>query len=32
MSIADELQTTIEQLVQPGKGILAADKSLPTNR
>ncbi|NDP48850.1 MAG: fructose-bisphosphate aldolase class I [Sulfuriferula multivorans] len=30
MTIADELQATIEQMVQPGKGILAADESLPT--
>jgi fructose-bisphosphate aldolase class I len=30
MSIADQLQATIEQIVQPGKGILAADESLPT--
>jgi fructose-bisphosphate aldolase class I len=30
MTVADELQTTIEQMVQPGKGILAADESLPT--
>ncbi|MBU6993752.1 class I fructose-bisphosphate aldolase [Ferrovum myxofaciens] len=27
MTIADELQATIEQMVQPGKGILAADES-----
>jgi fructose-bisphosphate aldolase class I len=26
----DELQATIRQMVQPGKGILAADESLPT--
>ena len=30
MIIADELQATIEQMVQPGKGILAADESQPT--
>ncbi len=30
MSIADELQSTISDLVQKGKGILAADESLPT--
>ena len=30
MGIADERQSTIEQMVQPGKGILAADESLPT--
>ena len=30
MTIADELQVTIEQMVQPGKGILAADESQPT--
>jgi fructose-bisphosphate aldolase class I len=30
MTIADELQATIEQMVQPGKGILAADESHPT--
>ncbi len=30
MNIADELQATIEQMVQPGKGILAADESHPT--
>jgi len=30
MTIADELQATIEKMVQPGKGILAADESLPT--
>jgi fructose-bisphosphate aldolase class I len=30
MTIADELQATIEQMVQPGKGILAADESQPT--
>ena len=30
MSIADELQATITDMVQPGKGILAADESLPT--
>ena len=30
MTIVDELQATIEQMVQPGKGILAADESLPT--
>jgi fructose-bisphosphate aldolase class I len=30
MTIANELQTTIEQMVQPGKGILAADESQPT--
>ncbi len=30
MTIVDERQSTIEQMVQPGKGILAADESLPT--
>jgi fructose-bisphosphate aldolase class I len=30
MTIANELQSTIEQMVQPGKGILAADESQPT--
>ncbi len=30
MNIADELQATIEQMVQRGKGILAADESQPT--
>jgi fructose-bisphosphate aldolase class I len=30
MMIADELQATIEQMVQHGKGILAADESQPT--
>jgi fructose-bisphosphate aldolase class I len=30
MSIANELQATIEQMVQRGKGILAADESHPT--
>ncbi len=30
MTIADELQSTIVQMVQPGKGILAADESLTT--
>jgi fructose-bisphosphate aldolase class I len=30
MTIADELQATIEQMVQRGKGILAADESQPT--
>lgn len=30
MSIEKELQTTIQDLVQPGKGILAADESAPT--
>jgi len=30
MTIADELQATIEQMAQPGKGILAADESQPT--
>jgi len=30
MTIADELQTTIERMVQAGKGILAADESQPT--
>ncbi|AOY87982.1 fructose-bisphosphate aldolase [Marinobacter salinus] len=30
MSIQDELTTTIQDLVQPGKGILAADESHPT--
>lgn len=30
MSIQKELQTTIEDIAQPGKGILAADESIPT--
>jgi fructose-bisphosphate aldolase class I len=30
MNIEDELQATVEQMVQPDKGILAADESLPT--
>ena len=30
MTIADELQATIEQMAQRGKGILAADESQPT--
>ncbi len=30
MTIVGELRATIEQMVQPGKGILAADESLPT--
>ena len=30
MNIEDELQATIADMVQPGKGILAADESLPT--
>lgn len=30
MSVRDELQSTIHDLVQPGKGILAADESTPT--
>ncbi len=30
MSIEDELQQTIKAMVQPGKGILAADESAPT--
>lgn len=30
MTIADELQATIEHMVQSGKGILAADESQPT--
>jgi fructose-bisphosphate aldolase, class I len=30
MTITDELQATIEQMVQRGKGILAADESQPT--
>jgi fructose-bisphosphate aldolase, class I len=30
MSAIDELQTTIIKLIRPGKGILAADESLPT--
>ncbi len=30
MSPKDELQSTIQDLVQPGKGILAADESTPT--
>lgn len=30
MNIEDELQATIAEMVQPGKGILAADESVPT--
>ena len=30
MTIEDELQSTITAITQPGKGILAADESLPT--
>lgn len=30
MNVEDELQTTVRQMVQPGKGILAADESQPT--
>jgi fructose-bisphosphate aldolase, class I len=30
MNVEDELQATISKMVQPGKGILAADESLPT--
>src|ERR1700688_5186406 len=30
MSIDQELQATVEKLIRPGKGILAADESLPT--
>lgn len=30
MTITDELDATIKQIAQPGKGILAADESLPT--
>ena len=30
MNIEEELQATIADMVQPGKGILAADESLPT--
>ncbi|MCO4847177.1 MAG: fructose-bisphosphate aldolase class I [Yoonia sp.] len=30
MTITDELQATVEQIAQSGKGILAADESLPT--
>lgn len=30
MDIDDELQATIDESVQPGKGILAADESAPT--
>ncbi len=30
MNVEDELQTTISKMVQSGKGILAADESLPT--
>jgi fructose-bisphosphate aldolase, class I len=30
MKVEDELQTTIVKMVQPGKGILAADESQPT--
>ncbi len=30
MNVQDELQKTIAQMVQPGKGILAADESQPT--
>ena len=30
MNTHDELQRTIQSMVQPGKGILAADESGPT--
>src|SRR5690606_35922839 len=30
MSSRDEMQATVEAIVQPGKGILAADESSPT--
>src|SRR6266545_3911635 len=30
MTIEEELQATIARLIQPGKGILAADESTPT--
>lgn len=30
MSAADELKATIAELIRPGKGILAADESIPT--
>ena len=30
MNFEEELQQTIAQMVQPGKGILAADESAPT--
>jgi fructose-bisphosphate aldolase class I len=30
MSIRDELEATIARIVQPGKGIVAADESMPT--
>ena len=30
MNSDEELQVTIAKLIQPGKGILAADESLPT--
>src|ERR1700737_5328135 len=30
MNTHDELQATIAKLIRPGKGILAADESLPT--
>lgn len=30
MAVDEDLQTTIRDLVQKGKGILAADESLPT--
>lgn len=30
MTVRDDLQSTIEDLIQPGKGILAADESNPT--
>ncbi len=30
MSIRDELEATITRIVQPGKGIVAADESMPT--
>ena len=30
MNTNDELQATIAKLIRPGKGILAADESLPT--
>ncbi|MGE5142972.1 MAG: class I fructose-bisphosphate aldolase, partial [Acidobacteriota bacterium] len=30
MSVQEELQATIARIVQPGKGIVAADESTPT--
>ena len=30
MTTRDELEATIARIVQPGKGIVAADESMPT--